>query len=697
MCGIAGILRIHNPNDGPPPHPLEAIPEAWLDVLDDSIMHRGPDGEGRFRDRAIRADGLVVDLALVHRRLSIIDHEGGHQPMVHDGEHLRPDLTYARGQTPILAHELCLPSEHPDLVAVAFNGCIYNHRDLRRELESEDRRFETGHSDTETLVHGWRAWGNLLPSDKLDGMYAAIVWDRQAFTLAGMRDLCGEKPLYDARLCNHNVLCLASSSAAIPRLHRMNGPDTGGIHPLYITPWFSHGAGDGPGSFGDEQFERGEVRTLWIDDEGGWDFEDTRPVTDITTRPADQKRKQAWPSRAGPTPSIDDLDAMIGRAVASRLDTDTGVALLLSGGIDSGLIAAHLQKIGAPTRAITVRMPSADYDESDDARQIAEHVGIGHTILEVGAQPAEDLVRLIEQLGLPFGDSSLLPSYWAFKAAGEHAKVVLTGDGGDELFAGYERHMISVKGPLFRLAACAIPSPLLAQQNPPSKWSKLARLGRAARGEGYADLTAIFDHGRLKKLLPKSTLPPCVYPLDRGFRQHQDGALMDLDSYLPEDLLRKTDTASMAVPVEARAPLLAPELFWASRAIPFEQLTRGGRKGLLKEVARRHLPDHIVDRPKRGFAIPIGDWFRSDYGGMRQLLHDHLGARDPFPLLTSLNIEINSRFVRRMLREHDAAGAESLNPWHGRDHSQRLYLLLVLSIWSKWRDRIQRETDDGSG
>ena len=125
MCGIAGIIKIHDPKDGTPPPPLEAIPESWLDILDESIKHRGPDGQGRFRDRAIRDDGTIVDVALVHRRLSIIDHDGGHQPMVHDGDKLRPDLTYQPGETPIIASAI---EPNKPIVAVVFNGCIYNHQ-----------------------------------------------------------------------------------------------------------------------------------------------------------------------------------------------------------------------------------------------------------------------------------------------------------------------------------------------------------------------------------------------------------------------------------------------------------------------------------------------------------------------------------------------------------------------------------------
>lgn len=195
MCGIAGILKVH-PAGMQPPAPEVAIPEAWLDVLDDSIKHRGPDGQGRFRDRVTRADGSVVDVAFVHQRLSIIDHAGGRQPMVSE-----------RGPWPERARN--------GRVAVVFNGCIYNHRDLRRELQSAGHRFESDHSDTEVLIHGWREWGHGLFA-KLDGMFAVAIWDAASGSIVLTRDRFGEKPLYETR---HDALHAFSS--CVPGLVRI--------------------------------------------------------------------------------------------------------------------------------------------------------------------------------------------------------------------------------------------------------------------------------------------------------------------------------------------------------------------------------------------------------------------------------------------------------------------------------------------
>lgn len=682
MCGIAGILKLHPPGD-PAPHPLDAIPEHWLDLLDDSIKHRGPDGAARFRDRAIRADGTVVDVALVHRRLSIIDHAGGHQPMVHDGARLRPDLTYAPGDTPILAHEA---APGVPLVAVAFNGCIYNHRELRAELEASGHRFETDHSDTEVLVHGWRAWGLRL-QEEIDGMLAALIWDRATAQLAAGRDRAGEKPLW---LGGEPGISLIFSSA-LTGLARLSANEQRGWQPVYTN-----------------------FLDAWL--ENGWDANPTLPFFNCShaewllcpivprqggTHPKAYKRRSPVATqlthRQDPVPRNRhetgtrfiiprDVENVIEHAITSRLEADAPIGLFLSGGLDSALIAAIAHKSRPDVKAFTVRMPHPDYDESAAAADTARSIGIDHTVLDCDPNPADDLIKLIEQLGLPFGDSSLLPTYWVCKAAREHVKVALSGDGGDELFGGYRRHTINPALNRWRHPLRLIPISLLDQRKPSSRSTYLARLATAARYGGYDELLAIFPTPDFRRLVPDAD----VWHAHARFHPVEDPLRHDFEHYLPDDLLRKTDTASMAVALEVRAPFLARDLVDAALRTPLDILMPNGeRKGLLKQVARKYLPEHIINRPKQGFAIPIGEWFRTDYGGMRQLLHDHLRSADPFPGLADAGVEINMAFVEQMLNEHDAAGEKSRNPWRGRDHSQRLYVLLVLSIWSKWLDRIR--------
>lgn len=690
MCGIAGVIKIHDPKDGPPPPPLEAIPEAWLDILDDSIKHRGPDGQGRFRDRATRDDGTIVDVALVHRRLSIIDHQGGAQPMVHDGERLRPDLTYQPGDTPIIASDL-----EPDkpLVAVAFNGCIYNHRELRKELEAAGHVFETDHSDTEVLVHGWREW-SLHLLNNLDGMYGCLLWDKSTSQFSVGRDCSGEKPLYDMPTLDAKQYgrIFASCAPGMTQIQAQIWPGTSGMMTCKMDLWISKGSDSSPASL-----MNSPCPSWWgvmpKFPNRGWD--PSLPTVD-TAADSSQIGTHCCSTHTrvkNNTSTVLDelnLDTTLSRAITSRLEADVPLGLFLSGGIDSALISAIAYKQRPDIKTFTVRMPDKRYDESEAAQETAQVIGTDHTTLDCDPNPASDLIMLIEQLGLPFGDSSLLPTYWVSKAAREHIKVALSGDGGDELFGGYRRHSIAPMLNRWHHLLKLIPTSLLDKRQPGSKTTYLARLATAARYGGYNELLAIFPTPDLRKLIPSID----GEPTGGGFFNRVDDPLRrDFTHYLPDDLLRKTDTASMAVGLEVRAPFLARDLVEAAMRTPLDILMPNGeRKGLLKQVARKYLPDHIVDRPKQGFAIPIGDWFRTDYGDMRQLLLDHLRSSDPFPGLADAGVNINMKFVEQMIREHDAAGEKSINPWHGRDHSQRLYMLLVLSIWSKWLHRIQSES-----
>ncbi len=712
MCGIAGIIKIHDPKDGIPPPPMEAIPETWLDILDESIKHRGPDGQGRFRDRATREDGTIVDVALVHRRLSIIDHDGGHQPMVHDGEQLRPDLTYQPGDTPIIASEI---EPNKPLVAVAFNGCIYNHRELREELEAAGHVFETDHSDTEVLVHGWWEWGlgqhdrkqpkgkpwftrnGGLPSH-LEGMWALFCWTSQTGDLLISTDRFREKRTWHTSFDN-NAHLFSSSPAGFIELASRSDADG---HRLPINLDFlsslrqcikNHSAPD--------RLEDVDLAFSWqgktlLAKEWNWYRNETCDTY----------------SRRTLNLKVDEIDKLLARSVQARLDADVPVGLFLSGGIDSGLLAAHAHSIDPSIKAYTIRMPDPSFDESDAASQTAAAIGINCQIVECNPQPATDLVDLIEGLGFPFGDSSLLPTHWVSKAARENVRVALSGDGGDELFAGYQRHQVAGILCNLRSFLTLIPSALLPQRDPSSKHTQLARLGSAARERGYPSLRDGFSAGQHSRLLSRYRITPAIgcttggifkfgtslfglfrlFDPNSKYKAISEALRSDLHSYLPYDLLAKTDTASMHNALEVRCPFLDSELVHAATTATIQSLMPNGeRKGLLKQVARKYLPVHIVDRPKQGFAIPIGEWFRTDYGDMRQLLLDHLRSSDPFPGLGEAGIEINMKFVEQMIREHDAAGEKSINPWHGRDHSQRLYMLLVLSIWSKWLDRIRTE------
>jgi len=285
--------------------------------------------------------------------------------------------------------------------------------------------------------------------------------------------------------------------------------------------------------------------------------------------------------------------------------------------------------------------------------------------------PAEDLVHLIHTLGQPFGDSSILPTYWVAKAARHHVKVALAGDGGDELFIGYERYLAARHLSRSWRWVRALPGAALHRAHPKSRVNKLARFVEMARDYprlGVAAMESIFGVNEIEEITGR----PLATPLKPD---EQEDALetlrnFDFDFYLPGDLLRKTDTASMAVALEVRCPFLDSNLAALVRSQRADDLIPSGeRKGLLRQIARPYLPKECVDRPKMGFAIPIGEWFRNDFGSMKTLLLDHLNSAEPFG-----PIELNRKAVQRFIDEHMAGK---------RDHGQRLFTLLTLSIWAR--------------
>jgi asparagine synthase (glutamine-hydrolysing) len=731
VCGIAGILRTWRGGEAPG-DTFEAIPEAWLDVLDESIKHRGPDGCGRFRQRVRRGE-VVVDVALVHRRLSIIDHAGGAQPMVigscatvgssasvgrvgtrntggqaasgTDGARHGWDSRATMGPLisreglpygPVRAH-VC-PKCGPGLVAVVFNGCIYNHRELRRELEAAGHEFASDHSDTEVLVHGWREWVKLGHwareglCARLEGMYSFVAWDGTGryLKLEGGRDPFGEKPLYDMRFEHGRSMLEAwcSSAAGLAGLSReMGASQARAIKARSAVRWVRYGYGRRVMRGISQAAPEGESDAGWA----LWRMHWRRPEEPPPERRLLSPRMWATPSAdsaewvdAEPL-TVDSAERLLAEAVRERLETDVPLGCFLSGGIDSSLIAALARREIPELRTFCVRMPDARYDESAKAAAVAEHLGTVHETVEVATDPASDLIDLIRTLGVPFGDSSLLPATWLCRAVRERVKVALAGDGGDELFLGYQRYVgaevLRRRHGLLGL----LPLGTAGQGDAKSRLGKLSRLVQAARAGNQYEMHAVFNELTLTRLLGEQGRRRVRGKIGTPRWGASAYRSWDLVDYLPDDLLRKTDAASMRHALEVRCPFLDHRLLLAALDTPVDVLMPGGRrKGLLREVARRHVTDEIADAPKMGFAIPIGEWFRSDYGGMRQLLYDHLESADPFPGLAEAGVELDMDFVRRMLAEHDAAGEKSLNPWHGRDHSQRLYMLLVLSIWCRW-------------
>lgn len=643
MCGIGGILR----TDGEP------IPDQWLDAIDARIAYRGPDGEGRFRDRVEvdTPDGKkVVEVAFVHRRLSIIDHEDGAQPMVSE-----------RGRT-----------DEEGLVAVVFNGCIYNHRELRKELEAAGHTFVTDHSDTEVLIHGWREWGVKL-NRRLEGMYAFAIWDRSTADLMLARDSFGEKPLWYNTMPVHegapDTTAFASAPGPILGLQLDKLGASKQIH-WWVDSYLRSGTSDTAACSIDFQLvlehPPGDAFVKPARDRDRWDESSVSP------------RNGGNLSREARCAGGDEIgvETLIDQAVARRLEADVPLGCFLSGGVDSSLISCFAKKHKADLRTFSVKMSDPRYDESHHAEQVAAHLGTDHVTLECDPHPAEDLVFLIETLGQPFGDSSILPTYWVSKAAREHVKVAISGDGGDELFVGYERYMAARTLARHHWWLRCLPVGFMKRFHPKSRLHKLGRLVDMARDYprlGIATMESIFSRRDISDLVtspsPDSLRSP-PSPWGRGEDPLAALRLWDINHYLPGDLLRKVDTASMTCALEVRCPFLDRDLASAVLAMPIDDLIPGGkRKGLLRKIARKYLPREVVDRPKMGFAIPVGEWFRSDYGGMKTLLMDHLTSAEPFG-----PISLNRKEVQRFIDEHMSGR---------RDHSLRLFTLLTLSIWGR--------------
>jgi asparagine synthase (glutamine-hydrolysing) len=683
MCGIGGIIRIWA--DAPPP-PQRAIPAHWLDSIDAGLRQRGPDDFGRFQARAARP-ASTIDVALVHRRLAVIDPGSGTQPM----------LARAGNNEPM---------------AVVFNGCIYNHRPLRDELSRSMAgsacQFTSDHSDTEVLLWGWRTWGPALRST-LDGMYAFALWDPLSASVILARDPFGEKPLHFLEFDlpetgptsdgpgspGSRVIAFASQAGALMQLWRewsAAQPKAHAPRVQAIASWLMHGFGPAAPLEGFHALEPGQWLRIGAPEQGF--FAKGERVIELFAEP--NPADVQWPDSAkfGPrtrTPTAAQVEEAIDASVRACLEADAPLGTFLSGGVDSSLITALAHRHNPNIEAFTVRMSDPRYDESSAAARTAQAIGVRHRVLECEMTPADDLTRLIAQIGAPFADSSLLATHWVSRAARQHVKVCLSGDGGDELFAGYERHRgawaLASIGAARRAVAAAggvLGSTATSQRRGglSAAAAKARRLGAVA-SHGYARIWALFEPEALAALgVPVGVVAGLVgasWDLGEDPFQAVGRALdMDRDGPLAQDMLAKVDAASMACALEVRAPLLTRATAnLVGRADPRILMPGGRRKALLRQVTRRVIPGsagaEITSRSKMGFAVPVGEWFKTDFGGMRRLLLEVLSHREAWPAEV-LGFEMDRRVVRRMVEQHMAGTS---------DHTHRLYALLVLALWAR--------------
>ncbi len=565
-----------------------------------SIVHRGPD------HGAVESAGRCV---LAYRRLSIIDLATGDQP---------------------------IRNERGDVVAV-FNGEIYNFRELRRELEAAGHEIH-GSGDSPLIPHAYEEWG-LDFAARLEGMYAIALWDRAAERLVLLRDRLGKKPLLYARLPDGSVAFASETKALLelPNLSReLDLAELDAFLALQYVPRSGLRAVEKvpPGSYAVVENGAVSVTRYW------------------SPKPAAVQGD--W---------IERVRAEVSAAVARRLVADVPLGALLSGGLDSSIVvAAMAQASPEPVRTFTVGFPEALYDERAPARIVAEHYGTRHQELEIDPGP-ELLERLARAVDEPLGDEAALPTMLVCEATRQHVKVALVGDGGDEVFGGYERYRAQalagrIPGGLAALGARALGLLPRARRGPRSTLFRARRFLDAAaapRAEQYARLVEVFPLELRRALWTDEALAQTTASL---LPSTLDPRLVDIESYLPGDLLPKADIASMAVSLELRSPFLDHRVVELGLALP-PDLARS--KAALKQAFAAELPPSIAARRKTGFGVPLDRWFRGELRETSEdLLLGHsagLFRREP---------------LEQLLREHRGLQA---------DHGHRLWCLCMLELW----------------
>jgi len=600
MCGIAGLVDASGESSAE-----HLIADARAMAL--TLTHRGPDGEGCWADP-------TAGLALGFRRLAIMDPSpAGAQPM---------------------------HSPSGRFVAV-FNGEVYDHERLRAEV-GKGVAYR-GHGDTEVLLAAIDRWGVRGALERVNGMFALAVWDRRDGTLTLARDRIGEKPLYYGWAGRHFVF-----GSELKALRAHPGFDTtvdrGSLarflrlsyvpHPRTI---FRSARTLPPGSFVEVKPEALVPGVM------------PAPVRwwELARVAEDGVHDRSSPLAAD---AVDDLDQLLRDAVAIRRSADVGVGAFLSGGVDSSTIVAMLVAGGGPVRTFTMSMPEISYDESASARAVAEHFSTDHVEVPMSVGEALAVVpRLPRLYDEPFADPSALPTHLVAEAAGLHVTVALSGDGGDEIFGGYNRQVAGtrlwrrvsrVPRPVRSLAARALraPSPtawdrlgrqggrlLPARRRPPNVGDKVHKAAGVLAADGFDDFyLGLVSAWNPADLLGFDEWPTLATP--RAVAGPAERMLfLDTARTLPDQMLVKVDRASMGVSLEVRVPLLDHRVVELGWRLPYAaKARRAGGKWILREVLRRYLPDQLVDRPKMGFDPPLDAWLR---GPLREWAEDLLAPR----------------------------------------------------------------------
>lgn len=650
MCGIAGLLDPQR-RVGP-----DRLGHKAADMAA-ALTHRGPDDSGLWVD----PDGQV---AFGHRRLAVVDlGPHGHQPMASaDGRWV-----------------------------LSYNGEIYNFEELRRRLAREGVEFR-GSSDTEVLLEAVQQWGVDRALEAGEGMFALALWDRQLSELHLVRDRFGEKPLYygwvgPSLVFSSELKSLRRLSDFAPELDR----DAVALYLRYSCVPAPHTVYRGV-----LKVRPGEIVTFdrrarpGVIPEGRLYWSARSAVESARRRPL----------VGTPEELVDQAGQVLSRAVTDRMVADVPIGAFLSGGVDSSLVTALMQEQSdRPVKTFTAGFADQDFDESGEAAAVAAHLGTDHTVLRVSDADAVDVIpQLPEIWDEPFADISQIPVLLVSRLARTKVTVSLSGDGGDELFAGYNRHAwlerlwrhtSALPGPVRRLSGSTL------ERIPPSfvdgvaritgslpvRWqvrnpaTKVAKVGKVLAADGPADAyLALVSHwdsteGMVLGAREQTSLSsdPSAWPALSGMTEQM--LWLDLVGYLPDDILTKLDRAAMATSLETRVPFLDRSVLELAWRLPMEMKLHGGvTKWILRQVLYRHVPPALVDRPKMGFGVPIGSWLRGPLRPWADELLDekrlaHQGLLDVEP-------------VRRAWSQHLTGR---------RDRAYELWDVLVLQAWlDRW-------------
>jgi asparagine synthase (glutamine-hydrolysing) len=638
MCGIAGAVW----SDSAPP-----IDGAVLRRMTDVLRHRGPDGEGSYLSEVVlpRAHGGHTHVALGHRRLSIIDRLGGRQPM----------------------------SNEDGTVWVTFNGEIYNFPLLRCRLEGSGHAFRT-HCDTEVLVHLYEDEG-LDFVQHLNGMFALALWDARLGQLVLARDRLGEKPLIYRQ--EPRRLLFASELKAL--LEVPDAPreiDPGALDAYLTYQYVPH-----PESIlrGYHKLPPGH-RAVWRDNQ-------------LTVEPYWRPDFSAV-RRLSHDEYARELRALLRSAVELRLQSDVPLGAFLSGGVDSSIIVGLMRELTAqPVKTFSIGFPIPEYDETSYAREVAQRLGTEHHEFRVEPDSVGILQKLVWHYDEPMADSSAIPTYYVSQLTREHVTVALTGDGGDELFAGYLRYRAvdladrfdRWPGPvraLFTNRAWDVLPRVGRQRSALRRLSRLRSSLNKPPAVRYLDWIGVFDESSRAELYTDDfllSLPDhdpgtfLAHALARpvGRDAVTRASLADLVTYLPGDLLVKVDIASMAHSLECRAPFLDHRVVELAAAMPIELKYRHQRgKRILLETFGDLLPRRVQRRGKMGFGVPLDYWFRHE---LRDFARDIL--LDP---QARSHAYFRAESVRKLFDEHQSGHY---------DRSHRLWTLLFFEMWHRaWLD-----------